>query len=200
MCDRSTKCSCAFSTGGSDFRSGERYPIMTSSYTALQAVLLPRLPRLHRSNTKIWSDLKVKPHIEGENEVSLDLNLKVESLAGSTINDILRLRAGSTQVSSRCGSEKARWLPAPCQKRIHWQSPEIPGLSEIPGLHNATDRQDTTDSLDLVILVTPHIVRLTHRERPAQCCFCHFTEFSRIGRRRMVLRYKSLTFLYKRNR
>jgi type II secretory pathway component GspD/PulD (secretin) len=40
----------------------------------------------------------------------------------------------------------------------------IPGLSEIPGLYNATDWQDTTDNVDLVILVTPHIVRLTYRE------------------------------------
>jgi len=38
------------------------------------------------------------------------------------------------------------------------------GLSEILGLHNATDRQGTTASLDLVFVVTPHFVSLTHRE------------------------------------
>ena len=47
----------------------------------------------------------------------------------------------------------------------------IPGLSEISGLHNATDRQAATDSLDLVIPVTPHIVRLTRREEAGTMLF-----------------------------
>lgn len=149
------------------FRSGERYPIMASSYTGLTSsssstsstVATPQI-----QYEDLGLTLKVKPHIEGENEVSLDLNLKVESLAGSAINDIpvLASRQYTSVVSVRLG-ESALVVSA-MSKEDSLAITGFPGLSEIPGLHGATDRQDTTDSVDLVILVTPHILRVAHRE------------------------------------
>jgi type II secretory pathway component GspD/PulD (secretin) len=154
------------------FRSGERYPIMTSSYTALasgSSSSTATTPQIQYEDLGLT--LKVKPHIEGENEVSLDLNLKVESLAGSTINDIpaLASRQYTSVVSLRLG--ESALVASAMSKEDSLAITGIPGLSEIPGLHNATDRQDTTDSLDLVILVTPHIVRLTHREAAGAMLF-----------------------------
>jgi type II secretory pathway component GspD/PulD (secretin) len=146
------------------FRSGERYPIMISSYTALASNSSSTATTPQVQYEDLGLTLKVKPHIEGENEVSLDLNLKVESLAGSTINDIpvLANRQYTSVVSLRLG--ESALVASSMSKEDSLAITGIPGLSEIPGLHNATDRQDTTDSLDLVILVTPHIVRVTHRE------------------------------------
>jgi len=149
------------------FRSGERYPIMTSSYTALASSSSSTSSTVTTPQVQyedLGLTLKVRPHVEGENEVSLDMNLKVESLAGSTINDIpvLASRQYSSVVSLRLG--ESALVTSAMSKEDSLAITGIPGLSEIPGLSNATDRQNTTDSLDLVILVTPHIVRLTHRE------------------------------------
>lgn len=149
------------------FRSGERYPIMVSSYTAIASnssspSSTATTPQVQYEDLGLT--LKVKPHIDGENRVSLDLNLKVESLAGSAINDIpvLANRQYTSVVSLRPG--ESALVASAMSKEDSLAITGIPGLSEIPGLHNATDRQDTTDSVELVILVTPHIVRLTHRE------------------------------------
>jgi len=147
------------------FRSGERYPIMTSSYTAIasssssSAVSTPQI-----QYEDLGLTLKVKPRIEGENNVSLDLNLKVESLAGSAINDIpvLASRQFTSVVSVRLG--ESALIVSAMSKEDSSAITGIPGLSEIPGLHNATDWQDTTNDVDLVILVTPHILRVAHRE------------------------------------
>jgi type II secretory pathway component GspD/PulD (secretin) len=146
------------------FRSGERYPIMNSSYTALASSSSSTATTPQIQYEDLGLTLKVKPHIEGENEVSLDLNLKVESLAGSTINDIpvLANRQYTSVVSLRLG--ESALVASAMSKEDSLAITGIPGLSEILGFHNATDRQDTTDSLDLVILVTPHIVRVAHRE------------------------------------
>jgi type II secretory pathway component GspD/PulD (secretin) len=146
------------------FRSGERYPVMTSSYTVLGSKSSSTATTPQIQYEDLGLTLKVKPHIEGDNEVRLDLNLKVESLAGSTINDIpvLGNRQYTSVVSLRLG--ESALVASVMSKEDSVAITGIPGLSEIPGLHNAGDRQDTTDSLELVILVTPHIVRLTHRE------------------------------------
>jgi type II secretory pathway component GspD/PulD (secretin) len=146
------------------FRCGERYPIMNSSYTALTSNSSSTTTTPQVQYEDLGLTLKVKPHIEGENEVLLDLNLKVESLAGSTINDIpvLANRQYTSVVSLRLG--ESALVASAMQKEDSLAITGIPGLSELPGLRNATDGQNTTDSLDLVILVTPHIVRLTHRE------------------------------------
>lgn len=146
------------------FRSGERYPIMTSSYTALASNSSSTATTPQVQYEDLGLTLKVKPHIEGENEVSLDLALKVESLAGSTINDIpvLASRQYTSVVSLRLG--ESALVASSMSKADSLAITGMPGLNEIPGLDNATDRQDSMDSLDLVILVTPHIVRLTHPE------------------------------------
>jgi type II secretory pathway component GspD/PulD (secretin) len=147
------------------FRSGERYPIMTSSYTAIassSSSSLVSTPQIQYEDLGLT--LKVKPRIEGENKVSLDLNLKVESLAGSAINDIpvLASRQFTSVVSVRLG--ESALIVSAMSKEDSSAITGIPGLSEIPGLHNATDWQDTTNDVDLVILVTPHILRVAHRE------------------------------------
>jgi type II secretory pathway component GspD/PulD (secretin) len=153
------------------FRSGERYPIMTSSYTAIasgSSSSTVSTPQVQYEDLGLT--LKVKPHIEAENRVSLDMNLKVESLAGSSINDIPVLESRQlTSVVSLSLGESALVVSA-MSKEDSSAITGIPGLSEIPGLQNATDWQDTTNNIDLVILVTPHIVRLTHRE-PAGAMF-----------------------------
>jgi len=138
---------------------------MTSSYTTLassSSSSTATTPGVQYEDLGLT--LKVKPHIEGEKRVSLDLNLKVESLAGSTINDIpvLANRQFNSVVSLRLG--ESALVSSAMSKEDSLAITGIPGLSEITGLHNATDWQNTTNDLDLVILVTPHIVRLTHRE------------------------------------
>jgi hypothetical protein len=149
------------------FRSGERYPVITSSYSALASSSSSTSSTLTVPQVQyqdLGLTLKVKPVIEGGNEVALNLDLQLASLAGSTINDIpvLSHEQYTGVVSLRLG-ESALVVSA-MSKQDDLEITGVPGLSDIPGFSDATNRQDTTDSRELAILITPHIVRLAHPE------------------------------------
>lgn len=149
------------------FRSGERYPIKTSSYTALSSTASSgsstfTTPQIQYEDLGLT--LKVTPRIEGDNDISLNLDLKLESLAGSSLNNIPALtnRRYTSIVSLRPG-ESAVVVSAMSQQDA-LDITGLPGISDVPGLSEATNRNETGNTLDLVILITPHILRITHRE------------------------------------
>lgn len=145
-------------------RSGERYPIMTSSFSGLvnnSSSKNQTVPQVQYEDLGLT--LKVRPQIESENEVSLNLDLKLASLAGSSLNGIpiLANRQYSGIVSLRQGDSAL--VVSDMSKQESLDITGVPGLSNIPGLSGATNRQDTKDIRELVILITPHIVRLAHQ-------------------------------------
>jgi type II secretory pathway component GspD/PulD (secretin) len=144
-------------------RSGERYPVMTSSYSSLvgRSSSTATIPQIQYQDLGLT--LKLKPHCEGDDAVSLNLNLKLNSLAGSTINNIpvLNNREYAGVVSLRFGDSAL--VVSSMSKQDFLEITGIPGLSDIPGFQNATNRQDTTNSMELVIVITPHLIRLAHR-------------------------------------
>lgn len=144
-------------------RSGERYPIMISSYSGLagSSSSSSTIPQIQYEDLGLT--LKVKPHIESETAISLNLNLKVASLAGSTINNIpvLNDRQYTGVVSMRPGDSVM--VASTISKQDSLEITGVPGLNDIPGF-GTTNRQNTQDIMELVILITPHIVRLAHRK------------------------------------
>lgn len=166
---------------------GLRYPIVQSSYSNLttagvnipglnSAGLSSQLTALGLNTTALnqqtipqvqYQDLglalKATPHIHRDQSVALKLDLKVQALGGTSLNQIpiitnrqftadLDLKNGeSALVSSDLTTSEALAISG------------LPGLSEIPGLASATSNrnvQRTTD--ELVVLITPHVVRLSH--------------------------------------
>ncbi len=112
--------------------------------------------------------MKATPHIHNDQSVGLKLNIQVQALGGTSINSIpiltnrqfttdLDLRDGeSTMVSSNLTSQEANAISG------------LPGLSEIPGLRSTTDKNVQNSTDELVILITPHVVRLPHRTGTSQ--------------------------------
>jgi general secretion pathway protein D len=168
------------------FVAGLRYPITQSSYSNLtgsginipglnSAGISSQLAALGLNTTALnqqtipqvqYQDLgvslKATPHIHGDQSVSLKLELKVQALAGSTVNaipvltnrqfiaNVDLLDGQTTLVSSNLTQQEARAITG------------IPGLSEIPGLRSTTDRDVQKSDNELIILVTPHVVRRSH--------------------------------------
>ena len=145
-------------------RSGERYPIMTSSYSGLGSSSSSKnltTPQIQYEDLGLT--LKVTPRVESGNEVSLNLDMKLASLAGSSLNGIpiLANRQYSGIVSIRQGDSAL--VVSDMSKLESLEISGVPGLSDLPGLSSATNRQDTKDIKELVILITPYIVRLAHQ-------------------------------------
>ncbi len=146
-------------------RSGERYPIMTSSFSSLgsssssSSVTIPQV-----QYEDLGLTLKVRPHIGIENNVSLNLDLKLSSLEGASLNDIpiLTSRQYTGVVSLRLGDSAL--IVSDLSKQESLELTGVPGLDDIPGLSGATNRQDTKDIMELAIMITPHVIRQGHQE------------------------------------
>jgi general secretion pathway protein D len=155
------------------FKIGERYPIETSSYSS---TTLPNIPGVSQAAAALTQQtvpqiqyqdigltLKATPRVMRSDDVALTIDLKIESLGGSSLNDIpildsqqfagvLTLKAGETAVLlSDLSKQESRALSG------------LPGVSDIPGLQDISDITRNQNVARLLILVTPSVVRSTQR-------------------------------------
>jgi type II secretory pathway component GspD/PulD (secretin) len=112
--------------------------------------------------------LKATPSIHRDQSVFLKLDIKIQALAGTSINDIpvlsnrqftadLDLEDGaSALVTSNLSTSEANAVSG------------LPGLSEIPGLQSTTDKNVQKSYDELVVLITPHVVRRPHPSGASQ--------------------------------
>lgn len=172
-------------------KAGERYPIETSSYSSLSAAPLsiPGLSTAGLSSTlanlgvnvsslasaasqivpqvqyqDIGLTLDVTPRVEGAGDVSLKFHLTLSSLAGVALNGLPELnnREYSAITSVPLGQTAIMMSALSRQESVAVTG--IPGVSEIPGFQDTTNKNTNLNVAELVIVITPHIVRGAHRE------------------------------------
>lgn len=174
-------------TQGSDasagtIRSGTRYPIQTSSFSSLGAGV-PNIPGLTGAGTSSsltsllgslgnsvpnvpqveYQDLgltvKATPRVMRNNEVALTIEMKIDALAGASVNGnpILTSRSYSGVVTLKEGEGVV--IVSELDKQESRAISGVPGLSEIPGLNNITDNDKQSSKSSLLIVMTPHVVR-----------------------------------------
>ena len=166
-------------------RMGERYPIQTSSYSDLLSssssiagltaagtssslsALLASLTSSASSTIPMveYQDLgmtlKAIPKIMRSGDVALTLDLKINSLSGSSVNDmpVLTNQAFSSVVTLKQG--EAVEVVSELDKTQSRAVSGTPGISEIPGLNDLTGNDKQANFSSLLIIITPHVVRTT---------------------------------------
>ena len=164
-------------------RMGTRYPIQTSSFSSLSAsgVNIPGLTGAGSSSalTALLSSqsaippvpqveyqdlgmtLKATPKVMRSGDVALTIEMKIEALAGGSVNGnpILDNRAYSGVVT--LGQGEAVEVVSELTKQESRAISGVPGLSEVPGLNNLTNKDNTTDYSTLLVVMTPHVIRGT---------------------------------------
>lgn len=166
----------------STLREGTRYPIQTSAYTTPS---LPKIPGLTGAGASgslsslvgslasavpmipmiqyqdLGLTLKVTPKVMRDNNVALTVDLKIVALSGASIdgNPILNNQAYSGVVTLKEG--EAAELASLINKSESQAISGSPGLSQIPGLNNVTDKNLQQNYATLLIVMTPHLVRAT---------------------------------------
>ncbi len=173
----------------STIKAGERYPIETSSYSSLGAAPLniPGLSTAGLSSTlsglgitpaqleaaatatipqvqyqDIGLTLKVTPNIEGTNRVSLKFDLTLSSLGGSSLNGLPVLNNREYNAITSVAVGESALVVSSLTRQESNAITGIPGLSEIPGFQDTTNKNSNLDIGELAIVVTPHIVRSAH--------------------------------------
>jgi type II secretory pathway component GspD/PulD (secretin) len=148
---------------------GSRYPILNATFAPIfntpaisQAIgnnsFRPAFPSFNYED--IGVNLKAKPIIHGNSDVSLDLELQVRALSGAQVNGVPvisnREYKGSITLKDGQPAVVAGSISSSEQRSIHG----LPGFGSIYALNNLTaanNRQDTED--ELLVVITPHVVR-----------------------------------------
>ena len=166
-------------------RTGEKYPIMTSSFSGLgtsgvnipgltaagsssglgslagllSSSSVPNVPQVQYQDLGLT--LKATPKVLRSGDVALTLDMKIDALAGSSLNGvpILDNRAWTGVITSRAGESVA--VVSELDKQQSLAISGVPGLSEIPGLNDVTDKDKNVSFSTLLIVMTPHVVRGT---------------------------------------
>ena len=165
-------------------RTGTRYPIQTSSFSSLSGSVpnipgltgagsssslssllsslggsVPNIPQLEYQDLGLT--LKATPKVMRNNDVALTIDIKIDALAGSSLNGnpILDNRAYSGVVTLRQGEGVV--VISDLNKQESRAISGTPGASEIPGLNNLTEKDVQKSYATLLIVVTPHVIRGT---------------------------------------
>ena len=164
------------------FRSGTRYPITTSTYTTglstspsalgnatINGVNVTNLLSQFAGGTSatipqvayedLGLTLKAKPTFQSGGHISMQLELIIEAVSGSGINNIPILLNRHFTTSLAVADGESAILVSDVSKTESAAMLGIPGISELPGLRMPTERDTEKDAGQLVVLVTPHVVR-----------------------------------------
>jgi type II secretory pathway component GspD/PulD (secretin) len=164
------------------FRVGSRYPVVTGTYSSgVSSSLASSVSGLNINGTSVSSllsqylgsnsvsvpefqfedlgiTLKLTPHVLRNDAVSLALDMKIEALAGSSIDNIpvLNNRALNSTITVPVGHTAmlATLVSSSELKALTG----LPGLSELPGFQG-TDQDRQKSSTELLVAITPHVVR-----------------------------------------
>jgi general secretion pathway protein D len=162
------------------FRQGERYPIITGTYSSgISSSLASSLAGLNVNGTSVSSllkqylggaqgstpefqyedlglTLKMTPTVQHGTDIRLKVDMKLEALGGSSIDQIpiLNNRTMTSEVTVPEG--KTAMLATLVSRSEIGSINGLPGLSQVPGV---TDRSKEVDTDELLMTITPHIVR-----------------------------------------
>ncbi|HWB32627.1 MAG TPA: hypothetical protein VG714_05595 [Acidobacteriaceae bacterium] len=164
------------------FREGTRYPITTATYTTGLTGAASQLGNATINGVNVSSllsqysaaagasipqvsyedlgvTLEAKPSIQKSGRISLDLKLKIEALAGSSLNGIPVLQSREFNSNLTVGEGQSALLASHVSRSEVNAMTGIPGLSSLPGFQLPTTKNTDHQSTELVVVITPHVVR-----------------------------------------
>lgn len=164
-------------------RTGTRYPIQTASYSSVVASLpkiagltspgnssglagtlanaldtsVPNIPQVEYQDLGLT--LKATPKVMRNDEVALTVDMKIDALAGGSINGnpILNNRAYTGVVTLRKGESVV--VVSELDQTESRAISGTPGVSEIPGLNDLTSKDTQKNFATLLIVMTPRVLR-----------------------------------------
>jgi general secretion pathway protein D len=153
---------------------GSRYPIINASFAPIfntpaiaQAIgnnsFVAPIPSFTYED--IGVNLKVKPAIHGDSDVSLNIEIKVRALTGASTNGVPvignREYTGSINVRNDQPAVVAGYITSTEQRSLSG----IPGVGQVPVLNRAAAANTTEkDDSEMLVIITPHIVSMAETQ------------------------------------
>jgi len=152
------------------FRLGQRYPIINASFapifnTAAIAQVLQngsfQAPIPSFTYEDLGLDIKAKPVVSNNYDVALQLEMQLRNLAGQNLNGVPVIANRQYQGSINLTNGEPAVVASSLTVSEMLSMTGIPGLGSIPVLNKiATTNSKTKEEDELLIVITPHVVRL----------------------------------------
>jgi len=158
------------------FHLGTRYPIQNASYAPIynspqiSQVLgnqsyIPPFPSI--SYEDLGLNVKAKPTVHSNGDVSLQLELQVRSLTGQSTNGVPVISNREYKGSINLKDGEPAVVAGQVSRSDMLSMSGIPGLGYVPLLNQAMVNNTKQEVLDeLMIVMTPHVVANTERTAP----------------------------------
>ena len=162
--------------GDATFHLGTRYPILNASYAPIfnspqisqvlgnQSYIAP-FPSV--SYEDLGLNLKAKPVVHANGDVSLQLELQVRSLTGQSNNGVPVISNREYKGSINLRDGEPAVVAGQVSRTDQRSLSGLPALGSIPGLNMAvttTNRQEEED--ELLIVITPHVLANPEHSTP----------------------------------
>jgi len=117
----------------------------------------------------IGLNLKVKPSVHGDSDVSMNMEIKVRSLTGASTNGVPvignREYTGSINVRNDQAAVVAGQITSTEQRSLSG----IPGIGQFPVLSRAAaSNSNEKDESEMLIIVTPHIISMAEGQSSSE--------------------------------
>ena len=154
-----------------NFRMGERYPILNASYApvynsaAISQVLQNQsyqapFPSFNYEDLGLL--IKVKPSVYANNDIGLSLEMQLRTLAGQSINGVPVIANREYKGSITLSNGEPAVVAGAISRSEMLSMTGVPGLGALPGLSKLlTTNTKTTEDDEILIVIAPHTLTST---------------------------------------
>jgi general secretion pathway protein D len=139
---------------------GDKVPVPRTTFYPIAAGGQSQQPLVSYDYQDVGIDVKIKPRIHSEKEVTLEMEIKIKSLSGTGVADIPIISTREVKNIIRLKDGETNLLAGLLRDEERKKKTGIAALKDIPilgGLFSSTDQ--VIQQTDVILTITPHIVR-----------------------------------------
>ncbi|HAV41178.1 MAG TPA: hypothetical protein DCW97_02040, partial [Acidobacteria bacterium] len=139
---------------------GQQVPIPSTTFNPIAAGGISQQPMVSYQYQDVGIGVNIKPRLHQENEVSLEMEVKITAISGTGIADIPIISTRSVKNVIRLKDGETNLLAGLLKDEERKSLKGVTGLKNIPilgSLFSSADR--TVDQTDVILTITPHIIR-----------------------------------------
>ncbi len=139
---------------------GQKVPIPQTTWSPIAAGGVNTQPITSYQYQDVGIEVNIKPRLHQENEVSLELEVKITSISGTGVADIPIISTREIKNTIRLKDGETNLLAGLLKDEERKSLKGIVGLKSLPILGNLFSNTDrTVEQTDVILTITPHIIR-----------------------------------------
>jgi len=139
---------------------GQKVPIPRTTFSPIAAGGVSQQPITNFDYQDVGLDIKITPRVHLEDEITLELELKITSLAGTGVADIPIIATREVKNVLRLKDGETNLLAGLLRDEERKSLTGIPGLKSLPLVGRLFSNENTEiEKTDVILMITPTIIR-----------------------------------------